>query len=144
MNTVKPLPKAIHDQVMELGKPFQIAKKAGNFAAAEPYLLQMWATFPEPKFQWDWSQSYPTSIAGFYFEWQRFLEAEQWAREVFKCEPLPSDPCPYILLGKIYLEWGKDDLAKEHLVKAFEMGGRRGFVGEHPKYLKFAQAQMKQ
>lgn len=143
MSTVTPLPKAIHDEVMELGKPFKIAKNAGDLAGAEPYLLQMWQMFPEPKFNWDWSQSYLTSIAGFYFEWKRFAEAEHWAREVFKCEPLPNDPGPYILLGKIYLEWGKQDLAAENLVKAFDMGGRRGFAGEDPKYLKFAQAQMK-
>ncbi len=51
---------------------------------------------------------------------------------MFNCEPLPNDPYPYILLGEIYLEWGKEDLATENLVKAFEMGGRQGFVGEDP------------
>ena len=143
MISVQPLSAEINAKLMSLGKQHQEAKKSSDFFGAEKYLLAMWQEFPTPKYSWDWSENYLKSLANFYLEWRNFLEAERWAQEVFKCDPLPNDPGPYILLGKIYMEWGKEDLARENLVKAYEMGGRRGFVGEDPKYLKFAQTQMK-
>lgn len=140
---VKPLPADIAKRKSDLRNQAFAAKQAGRHAAAENLYVESWAILPEPKHGWDWSQEIARGNSVFFLERKDFAQAEHWAREVFKCEPLPNDPCPYILLGKIYLEWGKQDLAAENLVKAFEMGGRRGFVGEDPKYLKFAQAQMK-
>lgn len=143
IRTAAPLPKELDDRLLSTRNRAWEARQSGDFPLAEKHYLEAWSIFPEPKRRWDSSQIVSRRISEFYLEWKRFPEAEHWTSEIFKCEPLPNDPGPYILLGKIYLEWGKEELAKQNLVKAFEMGGRRGFVGEDPKYLKFAQAQMK-
>jgi tetratricopeptide (TPR) repeat protein len=140
---IRDLPKQIADLEIELGTKFRNALAANNRQAAAAAIVETWNTYPDPKHKWAGSQSLLKDIANFYFEWKKYPEAEQWANEVFKCELLPHDAAPYILLGKIYLEAGREDLAGEQLVKAFELGGRRGFVGEDAKYLKFAQEQMK-
>ncbi|WP_157836623.1 hypothetical protein [Paracidovorax oryzae] len=83
------------------------------------------------------------NIFNFYIAQKNYLQAEFWARELFKCKLLENDPEPYIMLGKVYLESGREQLAAEELIKAYEMGGRRRSVGEDPKYLKFALDQMR-
>jgi tetratricopeptide (TPR) repeat protein len=137
------LPIEISEQETKLRNEAFALKKEMKYAEAESKYIAAWHSLPEPKHHWDSSQSILKSVVRFYFEQRRFPEAEQWAKEVFKCDPLPGDAAPYIVLGKIYLEAGREDLAGEQLVKAFELAGRRGFVGEEPKYLKFAQDQMK-
>ena len=137
------LPPEISQRELELRRVASDLKKTGQFAAAEGKYLEAWHVLPEPRHLWDTSQSVLRSIVRFYFESSIYAQAELWAKELFNCDPLLNDTGAYILLGKIYMEWGKDDLARENLVKAYEMGGRRGFVGEDPKYLKFAQTQMK-
>jgi tetratricopeptide (TPR) repeat protein len=140
---VLPLPHDIYEKRIENGKIFREAKSKGDYISAEQALLRSWELFPEPKYRWDSSQSFIKTVGEFYLEWRRYHEAERWATNIFKCDPLPNDPAPYILLGKIYYESGRNDLAKKNLTKAFELGGRRGFVGENSKYMEFAQEQMK-
>lgn len=138
-----PLPEALQQKEIELGRAFRAAKLAGDFGLAERILLDTWDIYPQPKHGNQGVISLVSNISNFFFELGRYPEAEWWASEIFKCDPPRDYHRPFLMLGKIYLEWGKTDVAAENLVKAFEMGGRRGFVGEEPKYLKFAQAQMK-
>ena len=140
---VMPLPKNIDDKILELRNAAYSARSQKDYAKAEENYLAAWNALPVPRHGWDTSQLLMERIAGFYLEWQKYADAERWAIDAFKTNPSPSYHGLYLMLGKIYFESGNEDLASENLVKAFEMGGRRGFVGEDPKYLKFAQAQMK-
>lgn len=140
---VQPLPPEALQKLVEYGKIYRDAKAAEDYALAESQLLASWEAFPDPKHSWDSSESLIKTIAQYYIERKEFSSAEKWVDELFKCAPLPRDPKPYLLLGKIYYESGKHDLAANNLVKAYEMGGRRGYVGEDPKYLKFALDQIK-
>ncbi len=83
------------------------------------------------------------NIFEFYFARKNYESAEAWANELQKCKLLPNDPGAHIILGKVHLESGREKLAAKELIKAYGMGGRRGYVGEDPKYLKFALDQMK-
>ncbi|MEA9585911.1 hypothetical protein VC279_06240 [Xanthomonas sp. WHRI 10064A] len=140
---VSVLPAEVYNQMVVNGKVYRDAKASGDYKSAESKLLATWDAFPEPKHLWDSSESTIKVIIDFYIERQDFTSAEKWAKELFKCDPLPNDPEPYIILGKIYLESGRQDLATHNLVKAYEVGGRRGYVGEDQKYLKYALDQMK-
>lgn len=140
---VQKLPPEIYDIMAENGKVYRAAKASGDYDLAEKKLLEIWSKFPEPKHLWDSSQSLIKAITAFYWECKSYLAAEKWAKELFNCELLPADPEPYIILGKIYLDAGNHELATQNLIKAYEMGGRRGYSGEDPKYLKFALDQMK-
>ncbi len=140
---VQPLPPEALQKLVEYGKIYMKAKAAGDYTLAESQLLASWEAFPDPKHSWDSSESLIKTIVQYYIDRKDLSSAERWVDELFKCTPLPGDPKPYMLLGKIYHESGKHDLAAKNLVKAYEMGGRRGYVGEDPKYLEFALDQMK-
>ncbi|GKS92248.1 hypothetical protein [Acidovorax sp. SUPP2539] len=140
---VQPLPPAVMEKLVQNGKVYRDAKASGDYASAEAQLLASWDAFPEPKHSWDSSESVIKTIAGFYIERKDFSAAENWVKELFKCDPLPGDPKPYLLLGKIYYESGRHELAAQNLIKAYEMGGRRGYASEDPKYLKFALDEIK-
>ena len=112
-------------------------KKQGDYAQAELHYLKAWALFPEPKYEWGWSQDTIYSISNFYLELKNFEKALHWAELVFKTNPLPGDGAPYVMLGKIYFESDKIDLAFENFKKAFLLAGKRAFEGEDKKYLDF-------
>lgn len=139
----KELPPEIGQKEIEYGRLYLQAIKSNNCQEAEKMLLLVWDLYPEPKYLWSSSMSLIKGIFNFYLARNNYLQAEFWARELFKCELLENDPEPYIILGKVYLESGREQLAAEELIKAYEMGGRRGYVGEDPKYLKFALDQMR-
>lgn len=140
---VQILPAEVLQKLVENGKIYREAKASGDYNLAESKLLASWEAFPHPKHSWDSSESLIKTIVQYYIDRKEFSSAERWVGELFKCEPLPGDPKPYLLLGKIYYESGKHELAKENLIKAYEMGGRRGYANEDQKYLKFALDQMK-
>lgn len=140
---VQDLPKEIDQQEIACGKAYQEAMKAQDYAQAEKMLLLIWDFYPEPKLCWSSSMSLIKNIFEFYFARKNYKCAEAWANELQKCKLLPNDPEPRIILGKVYLESGREQLAAKELIKAYEMGGRRGYVGEDPKYLKFALDQIK-
>jgi tetratricopeptide (TPR) repeat protein len=140
---VKPLEKAVDDAVMAEGNIAYDLKQKGRFEEAEAHYLKMWELFPEPKYDWDWSQQILNAIAEFYLEWQKYDKALFWANEVFKCGPLPGDGSPYLFLGKIYYEAGDLDEARRQLTKAFQLSGRRTFQGEDPKYFRFLKEKAK-
>ncbi|MEA9585912.1 hypothetical protein VC279_06245 [Xanthomonas sp. WHRI 10064A] len=131
------LPLEIERKESEYGKAYGEAMKSHDYEKAERMLLSSWGVYPEPKHLWSSSKSLIKDIINFYLDRKSFQSAENWAGELFKCNLLPNDPKPYIILGKIYFESGRMALAEEQLVKAYEMGGRRGYVGEDPKYIKF-------
>jgi tetratricopeptide (TPR) repeat protein len=140
---VKPLEKAIVDQVYAEMREGYARLKDGKPDEAEQHFLRAWALIPEPKLGWDISQITVIRIAKVYRSLKKFLEALRWARDVFKCKPLPGDAEPYILLGSIHFEAGELDAAREHFQKAFDLAGKRGFEGEDPAYLKFLKEKKK-
>ena len=140
---VKTLPKDINDSIINLRNIAYEKKLAGDYIAAEQDYLLAWRSLPSPEYSWDTSQILLERISEFYLEWKNYSEAEKWALDIFKSKPSSNYHRPYLILGKIYLESKREDLATQNLIKVFEMGGRRSFTGEDPKYLKFTQEKMK-
>ena len=140
---IQNLPAEVLQKLVENGKIYREAKASGDYSLAESKLLASWEAFPHPKHSWNSSESLIKTIVQYYIDRKEFSSAESWVGELFKCEPLPCDPMPYFLLGKIYYDSGRTELAKENLIKAYEAGGRRGYANEDQKYLKFALDQMK-
>lgn len=138
----KILPKDISDSIINLRNTAYEKKLAGDYIGAEKNYLLAWGSLPPPEYNWDTSQILLERISEFYLEWKKYSEAEKWALDIFRSNPSSNYHRPYLILGKIYFESKREDLAAQNLIKAFEMGGRRGFTGEDPKYLKFVQDQM--
>lgn len=134
---VKPLDNAIAERVYAEMRQGYTLLKEGKADKAESFFLRAWDLIPDPKFGWDISQITIIRIAKFYRDARKFPEALRWAKDIFRCRPLPNDAEPYVVLGSIHLEAGELDAAREKFEKAFELAGKRGFDGEDPKYLKF-------
>ena len=111
--------------------------KKGEYAEAEPHFLRAWHMIPDPRYDWDISQITVYRITKFYRDAKRFADAERWAQDAFKCNPLPGDGEPYVILGSVYFESGALNLARENFQKAFELSGERVFEGEDIRYFKF-------
>ena len=139
MNNIvfKQLPPETIGEMAALGKQSRELQKAGDFAAAEPYLLKIWELIPEPKLDWGNTDSLIYGITDFYRRWGKHDIAKQWIAEVFKRELLPYEYCQYLEAGKTYYEAGEFEMAREYFVKTYRIAKSSGFNGEDPKYLKF-------
>jgi tetratricopeptide (TPR) repeat protein len=126
----------------EIGKAYHF-KNGGHWEEGEKHLINAWQLYPEPKYNWDYSEMSLYIIAEFYLDWKKYDQAKKWAQEVFKCEPEPGDGTPYLFLGKIHYEEGELDEARKYFEKAHEVSGRRVFQGEDPKYFKFLKEKRK-
>lgn len=137
MDVAKKLDSAIDEAIgEELDKAYDLMIKK-QFSDAEPHMKRSWDLFPEPKYQWENSESTIRYLSEFYMEWEKYDEAMFWAKEIFKCNPLPGNGYPYFLLGKIHYELREFELARRQFEKAYELAGRREFQNEDQKYFKF-------
>lgn len=137
------LPADIGEKEIQLGKVYHQSIESKDYLQAEKMLLAMWDIYPQPKHLWSSSKSLTKDIIDFYMKQKNCSSAESWVDELLRCNLLPNDPKPYIIRGKIYFESGRKDMAAQEFLKAHEMGGRRGYVGEDPKYLQFALSRQK-
>jgi tetratricopeptide (TPR) repeat protein len=137
MEKAKALDKKIDEALgIELEKAYNLMMQK-RFAEAELHMKKAWELIPEPKYQWDSSQSTIGNLSEFYLAWGKYDDAKFWAKEVFKCNPLPGDGFPYFFLGKIHYEAEEFEDACKQFKKAYELSGPRAFQEEDQKYFKF-------
>ena len=118
---------------MKLG--YELAKEK-KYDESIPFFIKAWSLIPEPKYDWDISMISLFRITKIFRDAGLYQEALDWAEQIANCEPSPGDSGPLILKGSIYLEWGNEAEAKKFFELAYKVGGKRGFQGEDPRYLK--------
>lgn len=134
------LAECICDAMQELYDEAYDLQETGRIAEAEELWLKAWGMIPEPVHGWDASREYADSTAEFFLEIGKPAEALKFAQVALRSEIEDFDPSPYRTAGMIYFELGQLDAAIDHFAIAYERGGKRAFVNEHPKYFKFFMA----
>ncbi|HVE86686.1 MAG TPA: hypothetical protein VND93_27700 [Myxococcales bacterium] len=108
---------------------------AGKKDEAVPLARQAWDKLPEPKYDWDVTQSYTIALAailrdaGLYQEALRVME-DDFASGVV----LPYQDQPRIMMGSIYAELGDRTKAKKWIGEANLISKGRCFFGMWLKY----------
>jgi tetratricopeptide (TPR) repeat protein len=135
---IRDLDPAIIEQVdAEINKGYEL-KQRGDFVGAEKHYRKAWDLVPDPKYNWDISDSILLRIARFFRDKKDFDEAKRWIRLVFDhCVILPGEGQPDLIAGTIYYEAGERDLARKYLERAYKISKGRSFQTEDIKYLKF-------
>jgi len=136
LSTPRALDQPVADAIFSvMTEGYEFAKK-GETAVAGSRMQQAWDMIPEPKLGWDISTIAVLLIAKFYRSIGDYTKAHEWADRFLTLEHLPGDGAPFILKGSIYYEAGDLAAAREWLKKGLEVGRRRAFSGEDPKYLR--------
>jgi tetratricopeptide (TPR) repeat protein len=135
--TYRQLPPEVIEKMTPYREQARQFREQGNFADAEPLLLEAWALIPEPKFSWGDTDSFLYAIVDFYRKWNKHEIAKKWIAKAVEQPLMSHEYVQYLEAGKTYYEAGELEVAKEYFAKAFNIAGARGFNGEDPKYLKF-------
>lgn len=110
----------------------------GEIELAVNMATTAWAKVPEPKFGWDVSKSFVSSVARIYRNSKKFDAALTLMNELFSSGTVKKhQDGPYFLLGTIYFEMGDKLESIEWLSQANEISKGRCFREQDPKYLKF-------
>ncbi|HCD6632547.1 hypothetical protein [Pseudomonas aeruginosa] len=137
----KDLEKAIISQAVAGRKAWE----AGDLEQAERDFLASWDAIPEPRLDYDFSQSASYGIAVFYRSTGQFLKAKHWLEIVRKAygPGVASEEYVSFLEATIRYECGELDEAFELFYPQFRIYGNRAFEGEDKKYLDFVKKRVK-
>jgi hypothetical protein len=126
-------------EVYAFGAAGREAWKKGDLTEAESNFAKAWDVLPEPKYQYDLSQSMARGFVIFYRDTKQSDKAVHWLVEMRKAygEGTGPDATIGFLSGTVYFESGDLDTAAEFFVPLYEQYGNRPFSGEDKKYLDF-------
>ena len=102
-------------------------------------LNEAWNMIPNDKEQWDEGYLVSKEYIDTYFAYGDYNEAEKWIDIFLKADALHANHGGgQFLVGKVYFNSGKEDLAKKYFAIADEKSGGRIWQGESRiKYFKF-------
>ena len=115
------------------------AWKNGDTKGAEHFFLEAWAAIPEPKNEYDYTQSLSRGFVAFYLDTKQFEKAKEWLnlmRIAYGHETVPSEYVDFIA-ATVYFEAGEFDSAFRIFDAQFKKYKGRPFQGEDKKYLDF-------
>ena len=109
--------------------------KEGSINEALELGKEAWHMLPEPKFDWDVTQSYTHAMATLYRDAKKYDVAIALMKEMLASRELkPYQDRPYFILGTIYYEKGDMQEARYWLKKADKISRGRCFQEEPVKY----------
>ncbi len=89
---------------------------------------------PEPQDRWEASTWLHTALGDAYFLDERFREAGSEFYNALNCPNGFQNPYVLVRLGQCLFELGNQEGAKEYLLRAFMLDGKKVFQGEDKKY----------
>jgi tetratricopeptide (TPR) repeat protein len=119
------------------GKMGREAWERGDTQAAESLFLEAWGLLPEPKTEYDSSQSLSRGLVTFYSKTGQFEKAKKWLdimREAYG--PGPNDSVEF-MAGAVSFDAGDLDQAFRIFDEQFRKYKQRPFQGKDKKYLEF-------
>ena len=138
-NVIRPLPKAIEEQILQLDDEFVLAEKAGDIRRMEVIQRATWDAFPEPKHWWDSSQIVVNELIGILRDNGKAAEALQLSDEQFASGSVEDyEASPLVYRGSTMLALGRTDEARVILQDVLDKFGKRAFSGQLSGFLEFA------
>ena len=114
-----------------------------QYARALPHYQKALQLIPRPLEDWEASTWVLTAIADCLFLMGEHAQAAVHLKQVLGCPGAWGNAFIHLRLGQTALKLGQEDLAKEHLARAYMGGGGELFEDEAPEYLHFLRRFMK-
>lgn len=128
----------LRDDIDATYKEAKAKLASGDKDTAVVLATKAWGKLPDPKFNWDVSQSFVHTLAGILRDAGRFTEAIRVMEELFASSTVDAfEDQPRFVLGTIYAEMEDAARAKKWLREANRISKGRCFVGVDPKYRKY-------
>lgn len=140
---MKDLNPAIRDEIDKLFIRSKGKLDSGDTTGAIQDAEMAWNILPEPKFDWDVSQSFTHALAETYRDTGDFQNSLNLMQKFFASGTIESyEDGSRFILGTIYFEMNDEENAKKWFAEANRISKGRCFQGEDKKYLTFYKKQI--
>ncbi|HEN8799746.1 TPA: hypothetical protein U8251_002323 [Pseudomonas putida] len=124
-------------KIQNLGKKGREAWSGGNIEEAEKIFLECWATIPEPKFDYDYSQILSGGLVKFFRDTRQIEKAKHWIGIMRNAYDSNTDLEVEFLAATVYYEANELNKARKIFESQYKKYGKRPFEGKDRKYLQF-------
>ncbi len=138
--SVNKLPKDVETKLLGLCATGRAAAKRGEVEQAERAFVDAWSLIPDPKAEWDYSQSLSRGLVEHFLSTRHFEKAKAWlvtTRAMYGSDPA-SIASLAMLAGRIHFEAGELDEARRIFADLHRKHGKRPFAARDKKYLRLA------
>jgi tetratricopeptide (TPR) repeat protein len=108
---------------------------AGKYDEAVASYFAAWELLPEPREEWDAAPWILAAIGDVLYRRKGYTMALDFFQRARRCPGGAHNPFVHMRLGQIHLHLGDHERAREALALALEVGGRKVFRGEDPRWL---------
>ena len=130
-------PDSVVTAIYSHGKKGREALERGDIGAAEADFIAAWNQLPEPKAQYDLSQSLSVGIISFYRDTKQFDKAKRWFDTLRAAYGPGVNDYAEFLIGTVYFDAGDVDRAFEIFHDQYKRLKQAPFAGEDKRYLQF-------
>ena len=134
---MKQLPEAALLQLKMNSKAGREKWKDGDLNEAERYFLEAWEAIPEPKNEYDYTQSLSRGFIVFYRDTSQFEKAKYWLNVMRAAYGSEASDYVDFTAATVYFAAGELDAAFQIFDTQFKKYKSRPFQGEDKKYLDF-------
>ena len=132
----KKLPSDSEAILLARAKEGREAWASRDLASAEVAFLRAWDAIPEPRAEYDYSQSLARGMVTFFRDTRQFDKVHSWVAIVRELYP-PKDPAIEFLVATVHFEEGSLDAAFAIFDSLYRAYKRRPFKEQDPRYLQF-------
>jgi tetratricopeptide (TPR) repeat protein len=107
----------------------------GNVKEGRRYFYQAWTQLPKPQTDYFESGLVLAAIGDSYFATNDYSQGIESLTSALHCPRMHENAFIHMRLGQCYWETDNMEKARQHLATAYNIGGRKPFEQEAPKYL---------
>ena len=136
------LPSALHADIKLICADGDALAERRLYEEAITTYNKAWKLVPAPQTDWETSTWVLAAIGDACFLGGFFTSGSEALEYAMRCPDGFGNPFLHLRLGQCALERGKDEVAAEHLARAYMLEGKEIFALDDPKYFEFLKTKL--
>ncbi|MBP6896866.1 MAG: tetratricopeptide repeat protein [Gammaproteobacteria bacterium] len=136
------LPSAIHADIKQICADGDALAEQRLYKEAIATYNKAWVLLPAPQADWESSTWILAAIGDACFLGGFFVSGSEAMEYAMRCPSGFGNPFLHLRLGQSALERGQNEVAAEHLARAYMLEGKEIFALDDPKYFAFLKTKL--
>ena len=131
------LNSSIYKEVSKIYDKGDMLMANGEYDNAVEVYAKALNKLPEPTEQWDEGKWIYAAMGNGYYMSKKYHSALECLMKALKYKDESDNLFIILRIGQCYFDTDNTEMAKEYLIKAYDIAGNIAFEREDPKYIKF-------